>query len=87
MLALEIYLNSERVCVAGIQGNGVVSAILSSITRPEKSWSELDVGGLSHRNEHVRWVDRELAVGDEVRIKVVDAASADEPVERQSVQA
>jgi hypothetical protein len=45
---------------------------------------KLHVGGLiSPKAEHVRWLDRALQVGDEVRIKIADDASIDRPRTRK----
>ena len=44
----------------------------------------LHVGGLiSPAGEHVRWLDRELKVGDEVRIRVAEDGRVDRPRSRQ----
>ena len=58
-IAFEIHVNGERVCVAGIAGSGVLSAVLSAARRllkhrpeglPDELWVEeelnLQVGGI-----------------------------------------
>jgi len=85
MTALEIYVNGEKTCVAGIGEDGVVTAILSSMTRPQRSWSELEVRGLTYRtNETLKWIDRELVIGDEIRVKLVSASAADPPLTKRN---
>src|SRR5262249_50475076 len=47
---------------------------------------ELTVGGLGRcigeAGEHLNWVQENVVVGDEIRIRVVDVASADPPASR-----
>jgi DNA-directed RNA polymerase subunit E'/Rpb7 len=44
----------------------------------------LHVGGLvTPTEEHIRWVDRKLKVGDEVRIRIVKEAPVDHPRSRR----
>ena len=47
---------------------------------------ELTVGGLGgcvgEAGEHLEWVESDLVVGDEIRIRVVDAPSSDPPLRR-----
>jgi hypothetical protein len=45
----------------------------------------LDVSGLiSSRNEHVRWSESKLAVGDEILIRVTSLESVDSPRDRKT---
>jgi protein involved in polysaccharide export with SLBB domain len=56
--------------------------MLDFVGRTAESF-HLHVGGLLiPGDEHVRWPDKNLSVGDEVRIKIVEAASVDEPTKR-----
>src|SRR5262249_7253225 len=87
MLALEVYINGKRRCLAGIADDGVVSAILSWVGRgrsergvPQEDLT-LRVGGLdSMRGEHLDWLKQDLAAGDEVKIRVVDVRKVDRPI-------
>jgi hypothetical protein len=82
MRGFEVYVNGERVCLAGVNDTSVADVILDFVGRDEKCF-HLHVGGLLiPEGEHVRWQDRHLNVGDEVRIKLVEAASVDEPTKR-----
>lgn len=82
MRAFEVYLNDEKLCVAGVGEYGVLTAIVDYVGNRENETS-LHVGGLiTPRNEHVRWRNRLLQVGDEVRIRIVDAKSIDRPTKR-----
>ena len=91
MIAYEILLNGKKVCLAGVDGLGVLSANLSSVSRapnpdagedasvPTKELT-LEVGGLrSVEGIHVSWLNHPLAVGDTVTIIVKEATLVDEP--------
>lgn len=87
MLALEVDINGKRRCLAGIPDDGVISAILSWVGRgrPErgcpKENARLHVGGLdSLQDEHMDWLNEDLAVGDDVRIRIVDVSKVDRPI-------
>lgn len=91
MIAFEVHINGQPVCVAGLEGFGVVSATLCRArhdhTAPVGSTEELflELGGLdTSTHEFLKWLPhRPLAVGDEVRFKVVETESADPPTERK----
>ncbi len=73
-------MNAKKLCVAGMGNDGVLTAIVDVVARPQHVRSELDVGGLiSPTREHVKWVNRTLRIGDEVRVKVIDAPSVNKP--------
>jgi len=83
MRALEVELNGERLCLAGIGDDGVLNAMVNCIAKPPRQEVELRVGGLiSPTREHVDWVNRDISVGDEIRIRIVDAGLIDEPSKR-----
>lgn len=76
MMAFEISVNGRHVATIGIGGVGMLTAAVG--------WGQAP-GGLSHvprltgggldilRNEQVRWAMPEIALGDEVTIKVVES--------------
>jgi hypothetical protein len=86
-IIFHVYLNGKRVSTAGVGELGVLGAHVSWVRRqgkdtrskgPEATEEELrlNVGGLiTPTEEHVRWVDKTLKIGDEVRIVI----AADEP--------
>ena len=88
MIGLEVTLNDQRVCTAAAGDSGVLSAAVTWVLRTAPGVKEptdlrLDVGGLSS-GLHLRWpAPRKLAVGDEVRIRVVETAGADPPAETE----
>jgi hypothetical protein len=85
MRAFEIRLNGEKLCLAGIGDDGVLSAIVNWVTGRQAAYLFLHVGGLvSPVDEHVTWIrQKKLNVGDSVQIKIVEASSVDVPVKRQ----
>jgi len=82
MRAFEIYVNGKRACLAGVNDASVLTAIMDYAGR-DKERLHLHVGGLLiPQEEHVRWQDRDLAVGDEIRIRIVDSDKVDAPTKR-----
>ena len=72
MNALEIYSNGKRVCTAGPEGLGILSAAAVWL-ESGKSW-DFRVRGITQEKgyeEHLSWVDKKLNVGDTVTLKVV----------------
>jgi hypothetical protein len=83
MRAFEIYINGGRVCVAGVNDSSVLNAIVDYVGRDKEECFHLHVGGLLiPEEEHVTWQDKDLAVGDDVRIKVVEVEKIDKPTKR-----
>jgi hypothetical protein len=85
MRAFKVLLNGKKLCLAGIGDDGVLSAIVNWVgggRGPADLF--LLVGGLvSPAQEHVRWVrQKPLRVGDEIRVKIIDATLVDHPIER-----
>src|SRR3954466_670174 len=89
MPVFHVYLNGKRVTTAGVGDTGVLGAHVSWVRRrSEQTLSEksngveeelrLHVGGLiTPAQEHVRWLDRDLKIGDEVRISVAEDTKID----------
>ena len=86
MRAFEVHLNGSKLCLAGIDGQGVLSTIVSSVIGERGADLFLEVGGLvSATREHVDWVNQKpLSIGDEIRVKIVETASVDDPVKRRT---
>lgn len=79
MKAFAVFVNGKRVCTAGIGPNGVLSTIITwaggGSRRTAAGFFSLHVGGLDSRtDEHVRWQVPEVKVGDEVTVKILEAA-------------
>jgi hypothetical protein len=100
MITYEVELNGVVVATAGTPAMSVLSAMLTAVGKlgpeskgtrhdPDAASIELRVGGMTspvsgHHEEHVDWIARPLAVGDEVVVRVRDSARADEPKERRA---
>lgn len=95
MIAFEVFLNGEKLCTVGWQDLSVLTAILNwRQLKTDDPLVKLDaedlrfyVGGLSSvaegNREFLRWVDRPLKVGDEVKIEIVDTDTVDAPYMRE----
>jgi hypothetical protein len=56
MIAFKIYLNREKLCVASVGNDGVLSAIVDCVSRSAEDRLELAVGGLiSAKQDHLKW--------------------------------
>lgn len=87
MIAFEIWLNGEHICTAGVEQKGSLNAITTWAKRTDSiSEEELKfyVGGLvcdsEDNNVFFKWIDRNLEVGDEINIKIVQASEVDKPI-------
>jgi hypothetical protein len=96
MIAFKVYVNGKQICLAGIGDLGVLTAHVCWVKRNEKTRHgkspplaeeelTMGVGGLVTRTkEYVRWhEDLPVQVGDEIRIKILNAARVDEPAVRK----
>ncbi|MGH9907867.1 MAG: hypothetical protein ACRD8U_20045 [Pyrinomonadaceae bacterium] len=94
MICFQIDVNNETVCTAGIGEFGVLTATISWVQNRDQTSKNrrqvlgiaLNVGGLtdhaSGEDEFMEWIKKRLSVGDEVRLRIVEAAECDEPSER-----
>ena len=84
MLAFEIYVNTVKVCTAGLDELEYVGAALSSIVnldgRPDDRKLHFSVHGLKNKKVY-SWVHYKLQQGNRVEIRIVDAKKLDEPKE------
>jgi len=82
MRTFEVYLNKRRLCVAGIDADCVLSTSVDFVSG-KTGGLHLHVAGLnSSSHEHVKWQDRSLRIGDEIRIRIANRKSADAPTKR-----
>lgn len=87
MRALEVYLNGKKLCVAGVGDSGVVTANVNCILRNGKDEMVLDTGGLnSAAEEHLRWNECKVGVGDLIQIRVIETRKADKPKSRKPMR-
>src|SRR5690242_657484 len=84
MLAFKVSLNGKEVCVAGIGERGVLNAIVNHLAGKERNKTWLTVGGLdSGTDKHWAWQDHvNLALGDEIKVQIIESESVDTPKER-----
>jgi hypothetical protein len=79
MKALSIKVNGHRHCLAGLP-NGGVAAYVSWTGQQDGGPFFLSVIGLDDAtNEQAVWAAVDIHVGDEVTIRVIDAADVDPP--------
>jgi hypothetical protein len=93
MIAFDVSVNGVHIGLVGVEPLGVLSAIVQAgrsradgASDELRSYTNLTLGGLTgtRPREFVNWVSgRELSVGDEVLVRVVDVNSVDEPERRQ----
>jgi hypothetical protein len=56
MQAFQVSVNGEKVCLAGIDDDGVLTTIVHHAARQRDSGTFLEVGGMiSQTKEHVKW--------------------------------
>jgi len=82
MLCFQVLINGTVVSNAGVDPEGVMTAIVSWVTasaRMERS-EELTVslGGLRNGND-ITWLNQNLRVGDEVTIRIIERDVVDGP--------
>ena len=86
MRAFEIYINGERLCLAGVSNASVFTAIIEYVGQDEEDL-HLHVGGsLIPEQEYVTWQYRGLSVGDDVRIRILESDKVDAPTEPQQTR-
>lgn len=95
MIAFEVIVNGSKLCNAGIEGLGVLSAILSwTHTVPEREAESndlyptdellLEVGGLKSERDNqpgqqMSWLSKHLQVGDAIVINIKSLETVDPP--------
>jgi hypothetical protein len=85
MRAFKVSLNGKELCLAGVGERGVLTAIVDWVAGDRGEELSLQVGGLANE-EHLKWTtQKRLRVGDEIRVKIVEAASVDRPVKKQPI--
>nr|CAP47772.1 putative integron gene cassette protein [uncultured bacterium] len=85
MLCFEVTINGKQHCLAGSEETVVLSLILNWLRRTDRV--DLSVGALLEHDDateqHVDWIEQhDLAVGDEITIRVIDSPEPDEPVQK-----
>lgn len=87
MIAFEIFLNGQKLTLAGADDMCVLGCGLSCLLKNNVFY--LKMGGLTSpeegkAQEFVDWFElKELNLNDEIRIKILDIDKADSPVKRR----
>lgn len=87
MITFEVSRNGRELCTAGVPGDGILSAILSSVPKDQSTGPlTLEIGGVTGngRDEpycHMNWCREALEVGDEIVIRITKSGQPDEPIE------
>jgi hypothetical protein len=98
MKSFEVKINGKKQCTAGVGQNGVLTAILSFAKRTRASHEtdqaseseilDIRVAGSANidpgTSEHLEWLHRDLSVGDEITIKIVEVLECDEPKTKET---
>ena len=91
MIAYEVRVNRKKVTTAGLQAGGVVSLIANWVSRPpDVTWKKggdwdasFRVGGLQEGgrglDEYLTWFRKDLRIGDEITIRLVEVDRAAKP--------
>jgi hypothetical protein len=84
MQAFEVSVNGEKLCLAGIGVDGVLTAIVNWAGRQGEGSFFLEVGGLiSQTKEHVHWISQKpLSVGDNIQVKIIETDATDNPIKK-----
>lgn len=84
MIALEVSVNGQRACLAGVGADGSLDALLTWISSAgDEPHFFLRVGGYDVRgDEHLHWKTPSIGLGSEVQIRIVDVEMSDAPDER-----
>jgi hypothetical protein len=99
MKCFEVTINGKTICTAGIEDgvlSAILSYAKRRIISSEGSEDQaleinesldIRVGGLEDiepgASAHVEWLVQEISVGDEIRIKIIDSTTCDEPTSKE----
>jgi hypothetical protein len=90
MIAFRVFRNDSEVCLAGVEGLGVLTAIVTWANRdgeftesgqPEETL-DLTIGALhTVTQENRMWPTHRLSVGEKITIQIEDSESIMQPIE------
>src|SRR4051794_5887494 len=81
MRAFVVSVNGDRLCTAGIGDNGVLSSIVTWSGLEGSGGFHMSVGGLDTiSNQHLNWPVREIGVGDEIVVRIIETKAVDDPL-------
>jgi len=97
MICFEVTINGEKICTAGVGDAGVLSSLLTFAKKRasadkqgdgSRSNITLRVGGMAdiddETNEHLEWFVRQVNVGDEIFIRIIERAESDPPPSKET---
>jgi hypothetical protein len=80
MLAYEVFVNGSLSCLAEIDGSGALDATVHYGRGQNLDHLHLTVRGMpSPTREVLMWESANLRIGDELHLRIVDAAAVHEP--------
>lgn len=83
MKSFEVKVNGNIVCTAGIQSEkGVLTTHIISVTGLDNQPDgiSLNISGLNSAiNESLKWVAKEVRIGDEILVRIIDSEEIDQP--------
>jgi hypothetical protein len=82
MRGMEVHLNGNKLCTAGIGRDGVLNTTLNVVSREGEYDMEMRIGGLEN-NEFLNWSTLGLRLGDEITVRIIETDSIDPPAERK----
>ena len=88
MITVTVTRNGRRICIAGVPGDGFLSANLFSNPKDQSGVPlSLVVGGLESKpgqpGTYSDWCRERLEVGDEISIRIAESDERDDPVEER----
>jgi len=82
MPSFQVLINGVRLSSAAVDGDGVLSAIVNWVTAnpkvPRAEKLNVHLGGITG-GKYTVWVEQDLAIGDEVIIRIVEGDHSDTP--------
>jgi hypothetical protein len=83
MLSVEVSVNGQRVCVAGLDEPCVLTSILTLLARdlgtgPAQRELTLQISGLRN-DDHSKWASLDVKPGDTVTLRVGEGQQVDPP--------
>ena len=84
MIAFEVYVNTVKVCTAGLDELEYVGASLNCFVsqdgRPDERKISFSVNGMKDKKMY-NWVQYQMQKGNRIEIRIVDTKKTDEPKE------
>ena len=82
----EIVVNGERVCISGLEGDGVLATMVNFVKHADEDGKyELSIGGLGRflstqdHPHHADWPKPSVSIGDVITIRILPEGEFDLP--------